>query len=652
MEIYNYHSDLLLSLRYFFDKFIFPSDTIKGYQFNIGDRSLQIKPDPKFELPRIIINYGSNKSLWYRPYTWTKTTANNMVVPVLFNRTKNLTLELHEELFEFQINVIINCESQLSALSIEHILQSKLVLSKYFSLYSYNSFIDIDREFLISSLFDINNDDIVNLFVKYSDIKNSTNYCYSIKYSPIIRMDNIDVPISSTDQRSFSINVGLTIINQLPIYHELSTGERRYSISNKTFTYKDILIPGNLPLINIEFKKNNISYKTATVSEFDEDTKLFTSPFFINNNIHIISGEVKYIEYSGVFKTVIDNKLIISNCLLTKELKTNKYSAILSTPLIGKITNINILNINTFEFEGLFNSISKSNYRITGTLDVKKYNNIISNYNISCEYEFDNYNISYTSIGSLDIYFNDINSKLIKLNIEKTNFKKVYFRYNFVLYEYIIPEFFIDKNGTFILPIKFDDINFKIYGNINSTEMTIRYYTESINFELFYLVCDFEFKSEVGHGARHIDSINVNLHQSDSVILNSDYLFFYNENSSKFDTNRILYRSLVLSYSDFESIFKFNDSNVNITISLDGSFDYNKLISSDEIYWLFYIGYDGFKNRTYDSLSDEISILERTDSDLPNVLKFECTRKIYDIYFSYFDIDNPIIFQLYKIKNR
>ena len=40
--VHNYYSDMLVSFANFFDNVVFGSDTIKHYQFNIGNKTIQL----------------------------------------------------------------------------------------------------------------------------------------------------------------------------------------------------------------------------------------------------------------------------------------------------------------------------------------------------------------------------------------------------------------------------------------------------------------------------------------------------------------------------------------------------------------------------------------------------------------------------------
>lgn len=643
MEIYNYHTDLLVSLRYFFDNFIFNPGVIKGYQFNIGDRSLQINTDPKFELPRIIINYGSNHSLFYHPYTWTRTQINNASIPILYDRTKNLTLEVHEELFEFQVAVIINCESQLSALNIEHIVQNKLILNKYFSLYEYNSFIEIDKRFLTSQMFDVNNDDILNLFIKYNPIRNLTEYCYSIKYSPMIKMDSIDIQLGSTDQHSFSISIALTILNHVPIYHDIPTYEKRIT-PVKLLTFKDIIIPNNMPLLAIELidSSNNIN-KTSTICDYDPLTGDFNNPFIINTGDYIQSGivfgNVKAIEYSGIYTTIINSKPVKSTCTLIYNIISKSYNAILSGILIGIIPNIFLKDIT--EFDGIFISSNVERFKVSGTFKIEQTRYALNNSKLS----FSNssipivkYNITSIPLGKLYHCFKDTDPRFAA--IKETIFKKVCFKYKDNIIDYNISDYTLHNTGDFFITVNLDDgllTSGTINGRIDYKTLDITYSTY-LDIQILSLVCDFKLKSSVGYGALYIDRINVTINPSyDPVVIDSTYFSFYN-NSAKPDINRSLYRTVILLFSNFDRIFKFEEDTVIITIELDPVFIYNS-----NLYWSFYN-----KLQIYDSLSSDIYLLERTDIDLPNVLKFKCSKDIYESYFSYLDIDNPIIFQIFR----
>jgi hypothetical protein len=160
---------------------------------------------------------------------------------------------------------------------------------------------------------------------------------------------------------------------------------------------------------------------------------------------------------------------------------------------------------------------------------------------------------------------------------------------------------------------------------LNIKTFEFNFYT-SLDIQILFLVCDFELKSSVGYGALYINRINISINPSyDPVVIDSTCFSFYNE-SLKPNNIRKLYRSVLLLFSNFDIIFKFEDPFVIITIVLDPSF-----IMPDKVYWIFYN-----KFMKCDSLSSEIYILEKEPQDLSNILKFKCSREVYDFYFLYF----------------
>jgi len=677
MNIHCFYSDIVLSLQHLFDTKIFPG-MIKGYQFNIGNRSLQLKYETGFEFPRMIINYQSSKPMNYHPYTWTRSQLNNAKIPVLYDVQKKLTLLLHEEIFEYQIQASVNCESQLQALQFEHILQNYMIINKYFHMYKFFSFLEIDNKFLQEDIFDVENDNIINLFSRYNPITNSTNYCFSVQYNPLVRMDSCDVQLGSTDQRSFQVSIGISMLNHTPVFLEIPPSEIGETISKKSVLEENIIIPtGIKPILNIDIK--NDKYKQILIPiVVNNDFYEFNEPFIFDNKEVIYSGTVtgKIIgrKENCICKITINNNDFDCNCVIDFNYQDEIVIVNFSGSVSGQVSN----------FAGRIIKADVYNGEIDGNF-VGVYNNGIINTKIHATY---NVITSFSKILDYDIVFDDnttgqISSKslisvpigtiddctmnttnLLKIIPEGTRIREVSVLYNNQIINVLLGSIFCDRVGNFRFPLIFhsdsdnDAIDSTITGKVDSITRKISYNISSeYNFDLVLFKCDFRFKSSIGYGSSFIERINIDFMDTfqsimtDSFVSESTNLMGLDSNFENLTkSSRTLIRTVILQYTDRNEIFIINEdgSEFLIKVVLDDKFNYDKLL--DNIYWKFFVGQNNIsqaKQPFYDSNTEDIQIKKRDELSKPNILEFICTREVYDNYFSNFSQINPILFQVY-----
>lgn len=223
MEIHNYYSDLLLSIRSLFDNYIFPPDYIKSYDFNIASRSFAIHKDfdTQFEFPACIATLNDDHYIFgERPNVIQRQLAlpNVNQIPVLYNYENNYRLIVQEEQVQTSISVIVNCESQLQAKDVEHRIKGWLPLSKWIQFLEFTSFLEVPTTYLQTLGFKPSDHQILNLFTRLDKDKGEVDYCYSIKYRPHIRLENITSSIGDSSQRSFPVNIELNYLTQAPMF--------------------------------------------------------------------------------------------------------------------------------------------------------------------------------------------------------------------------------------------------------------------------------------------------------------------------------------------------------------------------------------------------------------------------------------------------
>ncbi len=223
MEIHNYYSDLLLSIRSMFDGHIFPPDYIKSYDFNIASRSFAIHKDLKtqFEFPACIATLNDDHYVFgERPNVIQHHSGPSNInqIPVLHNYENNHRLIVQEEQVQTSMSVIINCESQLQAKDVEYRIKRWLPLSKWIQFLEFTSFLEVPPKYLQTLGFKPHDHQILNLFMRLDKDKGEVDYCYSIRYKPHIRLENINTTIGDSSQRSFPVNVELNYLTQLPMF--------------------------------------------------------------------------------------------------------------------------------------------------------------------------------------------------------------------------------------------------------------------------------------------------------------------------------------------------------------------------------------------------------------------------------------------------
>jgi len=367
IQIHNFYSDLLLSIRSLFDNVIFPSNFIKHYSFNIANRTFELsKRDykPNRALPGVIINLLSEEySFGERPTNIRQSRLFNMnQIPVLYDQVSTNVIYVQEEHTTVSISVNINCESQFQAKEVEFRIKRFLPLNKYSNLLAFTSFLEINSQYLLDLNINPNDRSIDNLFVKLNKNLGRLEYCYSMFYNPNTRLDSIDSSIATSSQQSFTVTLTFSIMIQMPLYifseNEMPTIEKinvDFSrIGNDPITVNSMRsfikdsndylrlaaskknIKANLLLFNlledhnlIDITVNAIDYKLFEVSipkddlEFQEDYVFRI--FDVNNKIHDITP------------TLIDTDKNTVKFQVTNQDYIKYYSASLTTPIILQI---------------------------------------------------------------------------------------------------------------------------------------------------------------------------------------------------------------------------------------------------------------------------------------------------------------------------
>jgi len=252
--IHNFFLDISYSVSKLFDDYIFQSsDYIKHYEYNLGYAPLQFNRDlkPNFKLPAAIININNNPETIFSDRTESiqklvRNTINDILV--LYDKTKDLSLYLHEEYAEIPINVIINCESHLQCQEVAYQIRNFLPLNKYVMPVRFKSLLEIPEKYLNANNFDVINDEILNLYqnINYtSEYPETLTLYFAVSYQPAIKLNSVSIDISDSMQRTFQVNCDLSYSIQIPsfLYTDKNVTVERINI-NYTFTkYTKIYAP-------------------------------------------------------------------------------------------------------------------------------------------------------------------------------------------------------------------------------------------------------------------------------------------------------------------------------------------------------------------------------------------------------------------------
>jgi hypothetical protein len=673
MEIYNYYSDLLLSIKYLFSNLILNPNTIKSFQTNLGNRTFQVDYKPNFNLPSLIINLLDSQPNFYRPLVFQRTThRNESLIPVLYNKTKQLTLYLQEEHFIITLEAIINTESQAHALTIKDKIIDFLPPNKYFQLYKFITFLNVDNLLLNSILFDVNNDEIINLFNKFNHNKGIVEFCFSNIYYPFVRVDSCNVSIGSTDQRSFQVQTSLTIMNPKPIYMTILPDEipKVNKYLKERYIEELPVSTGLFPTVKITAQKNTlenyIAYTTVT-NYNDPDTNEFTNVVNINSDITLtLNTRVKEKTINSLFNIVLNNTTIENDItgLLTASTNLSSNDSIdnikLTGPLNGNIINPTI-DFTTNTVSGLFNGYYNFDYINKDSIKGSFKTSLIS-------YNFEDLNTSYlidstTSISDIYTYsFSPITNSVINnythiLNYSKSTITKLFIinlnnNTEIEISNLSIP---FDSNSNFTTSLTFTDpsiqssVKLDLIGKINDENILILDDIYSKNsYKISLIIINAYLQPYLRWGAKWIQGINVSFNLDESkynVIAPNPELSIYTDmfNNISENLSKVNIRNVVLSNSS-PTIDKATSKDVvYINVSLDQNFNYDDLVSNFTLYWRFV-----FETLIIDSDMNVITLASR-EGLLPSQLKFSCSRQFFERHFSEFNDNRPLYFQIYRM---
>lgn len=315
MQIHNFYSDLLLSVRILLDNHIFPPKYIKDYEFNIANRTFQLaKYDykPNYAFPSAIISLNDDQyTFGERPSIIQHLTLENInQIPVLFDYETENKLLLQEEHVQVSISLQINCESQLQAKEVEFAIKRWLPLNKYIQTINFTSFLEVSPNILQTLGMDYNRREIANLFVRLNKNLGEVEYCFSNNYNPLIKLESISSSLSDGTSRSFPVNCELTYQIQMPMWITNERGFKnieRVNIDFNRFGHEPITSNSCRTLINRNFSSSNEIFRVhrnVLMHSFDDWWSVKT------NNIDIAIIQ-KYIDDEKI--KIHDIEMLINN---------------------------------------------------------------------------------------------------------------------------------------------------------------------------------------------------------------------------------------------------------------------------------------------------------------------------------------------------
>jgi len=336
MQIHNFYSDALLSIRTLFDKIIFRPNFIKYYSFNIANRTFELSQrdyKPNRELPAAVIMLQTDRyNFGERPANIQNLTIENInQIPVLHDPKTDRTIYIQEEHIVIPIIINVNCESQFQAKEVEFQIKRFLPLTKYIQLYSFTSFLHIDPNLLLRIDMDFTKRSITNLFTRLNKNLGRAEYCFSMFYRPLVQLTSIDTNISTSNQSNYSVNVSIELSNQCPMYIIYDVPKRtieKINVEFASFGYEPISENPMRPLFG-NLSSNKMSKMNLLIPEF-EDFNLTT---MTHNDKTYKSFEIKFdpedfvIKKSMTFNFLdIHNKIQrIEPTLIDEDINTVKF---------------------------------------------------------------------------------------------------------------------------------------------------------------------------------------------------------------------------------------------------------------------------------------------------------------------------------------
>lgn len=588
--IHSYFSDLMIALTYMFDNKLFSPDKIKSYQFNIGNKTIQLDYKTQREFPFAILNYQTSSMLLYHDWFMHRTEiGNHSLVPILYNATKDLHLEIQEAEYEHTIDISINCESSYQLLELQHIIEVFMPLSKYVELVNFYTFIEIPNYYLNPLMFDVNKDNIYNLFLKRNQLTDENTYVAAVKYDPLIRLNSIGATGFNTDNKTFTLQMNLSIMNPVPLYFQIPSHETpKIEQSVKEIIIPDICIPldPNIPIIRFTFDSYLKDQITINLPLINIDNNNFKTFFNVNSIQYYVSGQIKNKKY--IYSATISSDEFDYPVQLTINENTNEI--MVNGIISGQFLKFDY--ISESEIEGFFSgdydinnlSITKFDGKLLATLDLTSKQTIYELDGLSI-YDYENdyilYVRSYITIpyNKFDLNLHNYNSSRLNFIPEKSQITSLaIYNSNSTNVEFLLGQSSIDEHGSvYIICDKENTINnqnftehFSISGSIDrdtwlSSFSLSQEQQTNISYPV-YLLMSGTFNNMPKYGASYIRNIDITLSIADEyspVYIPDNFKMFNDFNLIHDNTENVLYN---ITLQNTDELFTFDETNAYLNL--------------------------------------------------------------------------------------
>ncbi len=654
IKVHNFYTDLLLSMRYLFDNIVFGPGKIKHYMFNIGNKSFQLEYKSQYELPACIINYQSSSAIKYHSWLIQNTGLNNHnLIPILYNKNKQLTLQLQEEEYSISLEVLLNFDSQFAGMEYEHRIKSNMPIGKPLQLYHFYTFYEIPDMYLNHLMFDVNYDDIVNLYTKYDNNLDKIIHCASVRYEPLIKLESCQLGIGSIDQRSFQLAMQFSLDISVPIYFQIPFDELPIIRNVETIRELETIVPvsPDISLLEVVLKDDEKYNKFAI--PIKNDNKYFNNIFSFNDIDECrVIGEFSdlYIEYGDIRITNLSKyEESISSYKYTCQ-DTTSLELKISGPLTGKFKYFKKSdNIIDGLFYGDFNHVHieenlKGEYKMNSCLhDMNSSPHIIfpSNEDYSYETRILPYTTPKKSLKKINpntVKFKPQNTELIGLTVlnncsNKSKYYKLYDK--------------LDDYGNFNIQFYCKDTTSlnNITGKIHPKTMELSYNVD-VNSDLLLASLHFNFAFDTIpiFGSRVISNIDLSIvgNSLEPILIGTNVSIIkdeFNRDLHEYNIKKLCSRIIIPDViDDIDQNFKIFDDFVLCKVQFDEYFDiYNKMMH-EQSYWRFI-----FNGIVY-TPSDLIQYIQIKNY----VIEFKIDKQLYYTKFSKYTMMNPIFFEIFR----
>jgi len=633
MKIHNIYSDLMLALSNHINSFLSPK--IKSFQYNLANVSFSLNLSPQFELPTAIIKLNATEPFINHPYVFqhNNLTKNCHQIPILYDRTKDIEISLQEEIYKVTIDILINCESQIQAINLNHLIINFTPINKPLHLFEFFSFFELDSTLLTRFLIDVDNDQIQNLFLKHNRYSDTLDYCFSVNYNPIVKLLSSSVGIDNISAGTFQVSTSYEIMAHLPIH--LKHPGIGYSLNilpdHKLLYYSNLPVGvQNLPYLLLELNNKIITEVQIIPILNILDNGQFQIDFSYGQVIGSLSNKIT--EYVSVL--VYNNLTFNCNVIETYNYNTLITQYVIDGDISGRLRNVTIEdNIISGWFSGFI-----SNRIVEIHL---KFNiiNIFLDYKLQTftttftDYQVLNYRLISNKRNIISDFILKINRFAVKLEPTKSSISSILI-FDKNLNQFKTIDFLIPIPATTqILIFNYNSINYSIPININSDTLKIGLGQLTPNLNLIDLIAfnfnELEFIYINNLHSGYIESVNIDFTFNNEVI--SDIVPFQKYGQQLFTGTNIVLSSIDSEYDAPNLKYK-------VKILLDNIWN----IDIFNISWRFI-----WKDIMFQSDTTTQIVLDVLNSS-PTGLQFIVDEGLYMKIFNRVTRLNPLYFSIVK----